>query len=87
MTRLDSARRSLAYYFTQPVVGLLAKTGITPDVITWVGVLIACGAAVLIAIGHPFAAGFVVLVAGFFDIIDGAPARATTRARRFGAGP
>jgi len=42
------------------------------------------GAAVLIVMGHPFATGFVVLIAYFFDIMDRALARRTGRVTRFG---
>ncbi|HEY41010.1 MAG TPA: CDP-alcohol phosphatidyltransferase family protein, partial [Dehalococcoidia bacterium] len=49
------------------------------------GFLIAIGAGVLVGIGYPFVAGFVVLVGGFFDIVDGALARSTDRTTRFGA--
>lgn len=85
MTTLEGVRRSLAFLITQPVVHLLARTGITPNTVTWLGFLIAIGAGVLAGTGHPFAAGFVVLAGGFFDIIDGALARRTNRTSRFGA--
>lgn len=85
MTTLEGVRKSLAFYLTQPVVHLLARTGVTPNTITWFGFLIAIGAGVLAGIGHPFVAGFVVLAGGFFDIIDGALARSTGRTTRFGA--
>ena len=85
MTTLAGVRKNLAYYLTQPAVRLLARTGITPNMITWLGALIAIGAGVLIAMEHPFVAGFVVLAGGFLDIIDGALARSTNRATRFGA--
>ena len=85
MTKLPEVRKNLAYYLTQPVVRLLAKTGITPDVITWLGFLVTIGASVILITGHPFAAGFVVLVAGFFDTLDGALARSTNRTSVFGA--
>jgi CDP-diacylglycerol--glycerol-3-phosphate 3-phosphatidyltransferase len=49
------------------------------------GFLVTVGAGVLIVTGHLFAAGFVVLAAGFFDILDGALARRTSRVTRFGA--
>ena len=39
----------------------------------------------LIVTGNLLAAGLVVLLAGFFDILDGALARGTNRATRFGA--
>ena len=85
MTTLESVRKNLAFYITRPVVRLLARTGVTPNTITWFGFLISVGAGVLIGTGHPFVAGFVVLVGGFFDIIDGALARSTDRTTRFGA--
>ena len=85
MTTLASVRKNLAFYLTQPVVSLLARTGITPNAVTWFGLFISVGAGVLVGLGHPFAAGFVVLVGGFFDIIDGALARSTNRTSRFGA--
>lgn len=85
MTTLAEVRKTLAYYLTQPLVRLLARTPVTPNTITWLGFLIAVGAGVLIATGHPFAAGFVMLVGGFFDIIDGALARSTGQVSRFGA--
>jgi len=85
MPILSEVRNTTAYYLTQPAVRLLAKTPITPSAITWFGFLLAGGAAALIITGHLFAAGFVVLVAGFFDILDGALARHTNQTTRFGA--
>ena len=85
MTKLPEARKTVAYYLTQPVVRLLAKTPITPNTITWFGFLVTVGAAALIITGHLFAAGFVVLIAGFFDMLDGALARSTNRTTQFGA--
>lgn len=85
MTRWSQSRKTVADYFTRPVVQLLAKTPIAPNTISWLGFLIAVGAASLIITGHLFAAGFVVLLAGFFDILDGALARSTNRNTRFGA--
>ncbi len=83
--RLPEVRKTVACYLTQPLVRLLAKTFITPNAVTWFGFLVALGAAALIITEHLFAAGFVVLVAGFFDILDGALARSTNRTTQFGA--
>ncbi len=85
MAKLSEVRKTVAYYLTQPVVRLFAKTPITPRAISWFGFLLAAGAAVLITTGHLFAAGFVVLGAGFFDTLDGALARRTNQTTRFGA--
>jgi len=67
------------------VVRVLVRTPVTPGAITWLGFILALGAAALIITGHLFAAGFMVLIAGFFDILDGALARRIERATPFGA--
>ncbi len=85
MAKLGEGRKLVAYYLTQPAAELLAKTFITPNIITWFGFLITLGAAALIVTGHLLAAGLVVLLAGFFDILDGALARHTKQTTRFGA--
>ncbi len=85
VTKLSEVRKTVAYYLTQPAVRLLARTSVTPNTITWFGFLVTVGAAALIITGHLFAAGFVVLSAGFFDILDGALARSTNRITQFGA--
>ena len=85
MVKLFEVRKSVAYYLTEPAVRLLDKTSVTPNAITWFGFLLAVGAAVLIIKEHLFAAGFLVLISGFFDILDGALARRINRTTRFGA--
>jgi CDP-diacylglycerol--glycerol-3-phosphate 3-phosphatidyltransferase len=84
MDKLQVFRKSLAVYITQPLVSILAKTSITPNMVTWFGFIVILAAAVLAAFGHPFAAGWVLLLSGFFDIIDGALARKTNQVTRFG---
>ncbi len=85
VTKLAEVRKTAAYYLTQPVVPLLAKTSITPNTITWLGFLLSAGAAALIVTGHLLAAGLLVLVAGLFDLLDGALARRTNQVTHFGA--
>ena len=85
MAKLSEVRKALAYHFTEPVVRFLSKTPITPSTITWFGFLLAVSAAALIVKGHLLTAGFVVLIAGFFDMLDGALARCTNQTTRFGA--
>jgi CDP-diacylglycerol---glycerol-3-phosphate 3-phosphatidyltransferase len=77
-------RKSLAAYITKPLVAFLAKTRITPNMITWSGFLVVVAAAVLAGFGHLFAAGWVMAAAGCFDFIDGALARGTNQVTRFG---
>ena len=85
MKKLDEIRKVAAHYLSQPAVQLLARTHITPNAVTWLGFWLAVIAAVLIGIGDLLAAGFVVLVGGFFDMLDGALARHTNQASRFGS--
>lgn len=85
MAELSGIRKTAAYYLTEPTVRLLAKTSITPSMITWMGLCLAAGAAALIIMGQLLAAGFLVLIAGYFDILDGALARRTDQTSRFGA--
>jgi CDP-diacylglycerol--glycerol-3-phosphate 3-phosphatidyltransferase len=85
VTKLSEGRKTLAVYFTQSVVSLLAKTHIKPNTVTWLGFIVTAGATALIVTRHLLAAGFVVLIAGFFDILDGALARRTNQTSRFGA--
>jgi CDP-diacylglycerol--glycerol-3-phosphate 3-phosphatidyltransferase len=84
MPKLTEVRKS-AYHLTEPLVPLLVKTHITPNALTWIGFAISLGAAALIATGHLFIAGFVVLVSGFFDMLDGALARHTNQVTHSGA--
>jgi len=85
MAKLAATRKVIADYVTQPIVRLLSRTPLTPNAITWLGFIITIGAAVLIVTEHLLAAGVVVLVAGFFDLLDGALARVSGRVTRFGA--
>jgi CDP-diacylglycerol---glycerol-3-phosphate 3-phosphatidyltransferase len=84
MANLEGIRRTLGRYFTNPIVIVMEKTHITPNTVTCLGLLITIAAAVLVALGHPFAAGFVVLFAGLFDMLDGALARHTNHITSFG---
>ena len=84
MTGLSELRKTAGNRLTRLIVQLLAKTPLSPNAITWTGFLLTLGAAALIITEHLFAAGFVVLIAGFFDMLDGALARMTDKVTRFG---
>jgi CDP-diacylglycerol--glycerol-3-phosphate 3-phosphatidyltransferase len=85
MAGLSQVRKAASSYFTDPLVRVLARTPVTPNSLTWFGFALAIGAAVLVALGHLLIAGFVVLIGGFFDMLDGALARRTNRVTPFGA--
>ena len=85
MVDLLRVRKVLSYYSTDPIVRVLARTPITPNAVTCFSFILAAGAAALIATRNLLAAGFVVLIAGLFDMLDGALARYTNRVTSFGA--
>ncbi len=69
---------------TDPVALAVAKTGLTPNMVSVLGFVGALGAAVLVARGEFLAGGIVMLVAAALDLLDGALARATGRVTAFG---
>ena len=81
---MSGGRSAIANRLTEPVARLLARTGLTPNAVSWIGFILALGAAALIITAHPFAAGWVILLAGFFDILDGALARHLKKVTPFG---
>jgi len=68
-----------------PLVGLLATLGVTPNALTVAGLLGNVGAAVLIARGDLLAGGIVMLLASGLDLLDGGLARATGTVTPLGA--
>lgn len=82
--KFEEMRRRLARHFTLPIVSVIARTGISPNVITWLGFVFTLVAAGLAAYGYLFAAGLVSLIAAFCDTLDGALARRLGRVTRFG---
>ena len=77
--------RSAPRWLTDPIVGALARVGVTPNMLTLAGVLGNGGAAALAARGDFLPAGIVMLAASSLDMLDGALARATGKATRFGS--
>ena len=78
-----------------PVVRICLAIGITPNVVTTIGLLLNLGVAGVFILGAEEGArndlsyvswgGFLILVAGLFDMIDGQVARLGNQASRFGA--
>jgi CDP-diacylglycerol--glycerol-3-phosphate 3-phosphatidyltransferase len=67
------------------LVPLLRVFGLTPNMLTMIGLVITAGSAVLIASGHLIEGGLVLVLAALFDILDGAVARVTGKVYRYGA--
>ena len=69
----------------RPVGRGLARSGITPNQITYLGVAIQVGVAAFIIQGRLLVAGLVGIVAGISDFLDGAVAKARGTSSKFGA--
>jgi CDP-diacylglycerol--glycerol-3-phosphate 3-phosphatidyltransferase len=78
-------RKTLSNKITGPLVPALNKIGLTPNIITWLALIINILAAVAAATNYLLASGLLVLFAGLFDILDGALARYANKTTRFGA--
>ncbi len=85
----------LVYKIIEPLIGLLIKLGITPNMITSMGLILNFVAMLILIYGAEFGArndysyvgwaGFTILLAGLFDMIDGRLARVGNMAHPFGA--
>ena len=82
---INAKLRSTWNKVMSPVGGVLARTPLTPDQVTVVGVLLQGLAAWYIVQGRLFVAALVSVVAAFADAFDGALARAKGSSRPFGA--
>lgn len=71
--------------FVRPVGSALGRTGLSPNAITLLGLLIQGGAAALIVADRLVLAGLVTILAGISDTLDGAVAKATGKTSKLGA--
>src|SRR2546430_12200875 len=67
------------------IVGALAATGVNPNFLTFLGLVVNFGAAAMFAIGHFFTGALIIFFAGFLDMLDGQVARRQDRVTAFGA--
>ena len=94
MTLKDKGQQ-LVYKGINPLINVLIKLGITPNMITMIGLFLNFVATIIFIFGaeegnrsdHSYIgwAGFVILIAGLFDMIDGRLARVGNMANPFGA--
>ncbi len=75
---------NLPKHLTEPLGRMIARTGITPNMITVIGLVGAIGAAVLVARGQFLAGGILMVVAASLDLFDGMVARASGQVTVFG---
>ena len=68
-----------------PLIKILARWGINPNSFTLAGLIITSMAAVAFIMGHLHLGGFLILLGGLCDTIDGSLARFANKVTRFGA--
>jgi CDP-diacylglycerol--glycerol-3-phosphate 3-phosphatidyltransferase len=67
------------------IVGVLAATGVNPNFLTFLGLVVNFVAAANFALGNFRIAAVIIFCAGFLDILDGQVARRQNRVTAFGA--
>jgi CDP-diacylglycerol--glycerol-3-phosphate 3-phosphatidyltransferase len=80
--------RTIGRFIAWPIdrlAALLAPTGIPPNVITWLALVLNLWGGILFAAGRFAAAGGMMLLAGLCDLLDGPVARRQNRVSLFGA--
>ncbi len=85
MSNFQDLRRQAARMLTNPLVPLISKLKLTPDIVTVTGIVLNLVAAIVIGFGYLLAGGIIFLLAGLFDMLDGALARYMEKTTRFGA--
>ncbi len=63
----------------------LVKSGVSPNAISFLALVVSLSAGVCYGYGRIFPGGLLLLLAGFMDTVDGSVARLTGRSDRFGA--
>lgn len=85
MIDLSEVRHVAEQYITAPVVRVLSRTGLTPNMLTVMGFLVSVAAGAVIAKEYLLLGGGLVLFSGVFDMLDGSLARAKGQSTKFGA--
>jgi len=82
---LSDVVRKYSRIFLEPLARFISRTGISPNVITFIGFLLMVGVAFVLARGYLILGGLLIIAAALFDAIDGTLARMMGRTSRFGA--
>jgi CDP-diacylglycerol--glycerol-3-phosphate 3-phosphatidyltransferase len=85
MKLLPSDLREQGTRLLTPILDLFVRSGLSPNVITTIGFVVTMGAGLAYFFGSLQWGGFLVLLGGLFDVIDGYVARQTERVTRFGS--
>lgn len=73
------------YWFTGPLVRWMIRVGIHPNAVTTMGFATTVAAGITFHLDHVRTAGFLVLIGGLFDLLDGRVARESGLASKFGS--
>lgn len=84
MPSLDSLRGAV-YGIVDPLTDWLSARRVHPNALTTIGFFVTCSSALAFHQHHVRTAGFLILLGGFFDILDGRVARLTGLGSKFGA--
>ncbi len=84
MPGLDSLR-SAVYGIIDPLTDWLSAKRVHPNALTTIGFVVTVSSALAFHQHHVRTAGFLILLGGFFDILDGRVARLTGLGSKFGA--
>jgi phosphatidylglycerophosphate synthase len=74
----------LGHFFDKPLTPLAKRVSIHPNIITVTGFVVTIFAAIALT-KNLFLGGVLILIGGFFDMLDGVIARVNDRATHFGA--
>src|SRR5260370_4561175 len=85
MATLTGAIGSGSKWLLDKIVGVIAATGINPNLLAFLGLVVNFGAAAFFAVGSFFTGALIIFFAGFLDILDGQVARRQNRVTAFGA--
>ncbi len=81
----NAATKEKARRAVQPIVSVLARLGLTPNMLTVTGFFLNAGVGLVIALGQPQIAGVLLILTSGFDLLDGALAKATGTGSKLGA--
>ena len=82
---INDKYRTMYYKIMNPVGGFISKTGIPPNMITILGLILSALAGFIYSTGSFFWAAWVVVLAGICDTLDGTIARSSGKGTAFGA--
>ncbi len=85
MSIVEKKAREISRPTLEAVGRFLARWNLSPNAITYLGLLLTIGVAVLAALGHIRWAGLAYVVAALCDALDGTLARVSGKVSRFGA--